>query len=98
LLDGLKSSACGKLSTGMTETTESPNTFFTPGDDAMIISTMNKHMRRDDSMLKASRGCMDEYIKISCTTYTHSKIGTQTRKELHIYCIVSEIVLIVINQ
>ena len=79
----------------MTETTESPNTFFTPGDDAMIISTMNKHMRRDDSMLKASCGCMDEYIKISCT---HSKIGTQTRKELHIYFIVNEIVLIVINQ
>jgi hypothetical protein len=51
LLDGLKSSACGKLATGMTETTESPNTSFTPCDDAMIISTMNKHIRRDDSML-----------------------------------------------
>jgi len=53
LLDGLKTSACGKLSTGITEVTESPKTWFIPGDDIMIISPINehKHTKRDDNML-----------------------------------------------
>jgi len=53
LLDGLKTSACGKLPTGITEITESPKTWFIPGDDIMIISTINKHKhtKRDDNML-----------------------------------------------
>jgi hypothetical protein len=41
LLDGLKTSACGKLPTGITEVTESPKTWFTPGDDIRINGTIN---------------------------------------------------------
>ena len=52
-INGLKTSACGKLLTGITEITEFPKTWFIPGDDIMIISPMNKHKhtKRDDNML-----------------------------------------------
>ena len=32
-INGLKTSACGKLLTGITEITEFPKTWFIPGDD-----------------------------------------------------------------
>jgi hypothetical protein len=52
LLDGLKTSACGKLSTSITEVTESPKTWLSPGDnDMMTTINKHKHTESDDSML-----------------------------------------------
>jgi hypothetical protein len=84
LLDGLKTSACGKLPTGITEITESPKTWFTPGEDIVIINAINRHRHTesDDSMLSWLIGI---YIKL---LVWHKSItgNAQIRNELKYDC------------
>ena len=91
LLDGLKTSACGKLPTGITEITEFPKTWFIPGGDIMIISTINKHKhtKRDDNMLQVS-WLIGLYIKLLSSHKCLTR-NTQTRNELHLYSYADEI-------